>query len=180
MLNNQTGFTLIEAVLVVVTLAAIGLAGWTWWQSNQVDSENTANQQMDIAEKPTEEPVGSKETQNLEPAAKKSHPSFATGQVSFTDNDDARIAVLVNNSMRDEPLEAIWVEYGQDKTKLSSTSEKNSSHLAYNTNDLYGEFQIEVPASKLEAGATYFYRAAGETRENEVIYGGTAAFSARK
>lgn len=35
MLRLQNGFTGIEAVLVILVLAALSFAGWTWWQANQ-------------------------------------------------------------------------------------------------------------------------------------------------
>lgn len=55
MLKNHTGFTLVEIVLALVALAAIGLAGWMWWQANQTESEsveldNAANEQEESAQ----------------------------------------------------------------------------------------------------------------------------------
>ncbi len=177
MFINQRGFSAIEIVLVIIVIAALGFAGWMGWQTQQDGSENVTSQQIEKTDEASEESAELEEAQEAEPATKKSHPSFATGQVLFKDNGNAHITVLVNNSMREEPLKSIWVEYGQDKTKLSNTSEKDSTHLAYNTMNSYGGFTIVIPASKLESNSMYFYRAVGETRGNETIYGGVAGFT---
>lgn len=54
MWHNRTGFTLVEIVLVVVALAAIGFAGWTWWQTSgeneSVEIDSAANEQEEPAQ----------------------------------------------------------------------------------------------------------------------------------
>lgn len=187
MLKNQQGFALVGIAIVIVVLVIIGLAGWVWQEktrdrlSQQIEVPGESQEEaQEEAIEPEEEP---KEPQKAEPVGEASHPSFATGQVSFTDNDDARVIILINNSMRDEPLRAVWTEYSKDKTSVRkdpSTTEKTTSHLAYNTAGGYGGFHATIPASELEPGETYFYRAAGTTRDGETIYGGVAAFNARK
>ena len=190
---QHNGFTLIEIILVVVAIAALGFAGWAWHQTQQETSAETSTRQAAETEEASSE--DKKEAENIAQRneaetldAKKSHRSFATGQVSFTDTsftdgDDVRFGVRINNSMREEALADIWVKYGTDKTNLNQKApgyDEEKRHLAYNTRGSYGGWNVTLPASKLKSQTTYFYRAVGETKDGDIIYGGIAAFHAPK
>lgn len=105
MLKNSTGFTLVEAVLVIVALAAIGFAGWTWWQANQ----NTQDSQSDSkpAEENTEEseqhPDGFTAYQNQDIGLQMHYPE-EWGDANFEEG-------YLNRKKENEPVASYFVRF---------------------------------------------------------------------
>lgn len=87
--------------------------------------------------------------------------------------------VRINIYIRGGRFDEFWVEYGQDATNLNRQTERTGSGLGMIGPKGHGAFTRIIPESELQRGRLYFYRAVARKR-NEVVYGGVAAFEARK
>lgn len=59
MRKSRDGFALVEIVLIVVALASLGLAGWTWhqaYQAQQTAESTQATEETEAASEPSGEP----------------------------------------------------------------------------------------------------------------------------
>lgn len=87
MLKNKKGFTLVEVVLVIVALAAIGFAGWTWYQANQAEEVTENKERTGEIEKEEESsiPEGWTEYRNEELGFAFAYPE-EWGEVQLQEN----------------------------------------------------------------------------------------------
>jgi len=65
-MTKQKGFTLVEGLLIVLTLSVVGFAGYTVWNNGQEDEAEQAETAQQEAEQQAEETVNNKEQQNNE------------------------------------------------------------------------------------------------------------------
>lgn len=167
------------AVVLVLLLALAGVGIWGMQQNEARDSSLELSTEPEQQEESTEEPeVISEEEKEELAAAEPVGPveGLATGQTR-PQGLGVIVDVLVDSDRIQ--LSEVWVEYGTSYEKLDQKTKPTSSGLGYNTGG-YGSFGQQIADAELENGQVYFYRAAGETADGDIIYGGIAAFSAPK
>lgn len=167
------------AVVLVLLLALAGVGVWGMQQNEARDpgfelstepqqSKDAVEQSEEVSEEEAEELAAAEPVESVE--------GLATGQTR-PHGLDVIVDVLVDSDRIQ--LSEVWVEYGTSYEKLNQETKPTSGGLGYNT-DGYGSFGQQIADSELKNGQTYFYRAAGKTTDGDVVYGGTAAFSAPK
>lgn len=170
-----------KGLLVVVLILLLALAGVILWGMQQegasVTNLENSRQETPPVENNLDDEDEVSEKEELE-AVERLVPveGIATGQTR-SQGLDVIVDVLVDSNRIQ--LSEIWVEYGTSYEKLNQKTKPTSDGLGYNTTG-YGSFGQQIADSELNNGQVYFYRAAGKTTDGDVVYGGTAAFSAPK
>lgn len=169
MLKNRQGFTLVEVVLIIVTLAAIGLAGWTWYQANQTEEAANNGEETEEAEEDEESNTqeGWTEYRNEELGFTFAYPE-EWGEVQVQETTGQRgeqyYASFSNNSsisFSGATLDYMAQRGGNVLTGKNKGWEEKSSTYYYIENYSDDKYRGEAEnASKLEAeNATGLYQA---------------------
>jgi type II secretory pathway pseudopilin PulG len=167
-------------LLVILLLAALGLAGWQYMQAKSLKDDKaalagkveTANQELAKAKADASKAVESAKSSASTPASTTT-TDIVTGAVASKSDGTAQANALYLPGK----VTAIWLEYGTSPTALSTATPKVTQGLGEGTAGSYASQGFNL--SKLTAGTNYFYRVAA-TQNGKTIYGGTASFTQAK